>query len=152
MLIFKLCNFIKGYVVINLKTADYEKTLNLLRRKNIRIWDIEKLDEGIKFKILYEDYKRYTEIVNNQNYELINKKGVSLKYKDLKLRKGFIAGIIILIFCFFIFSSLVFNIEVVGADNNLSNQIINILNENNISMPQVSSTLNDKNIETILLK
>jgi len=152
MLIFKLCNFIKGYVVINLKTADYEKTLNLLRRKNIRIWDIEKSDEGIKFKILYEDYKKYTEIVNNQNYELINKKGVSLKYKDLKLRKGFIAGIIILIFCFFIFSSLVFNIEVVGADNNLSNQIINILNENNISMPQVSSTLNDKNIETILLK
>jgi similar to stage IV sporulation protein len=152
MLIFKLCNFIRGYVVINLKTKDYEKTLNLLRRKNINIWDIEKSDAGIKFKILYEDYKKYIELLNEQNFELLNKKGVAFKYKALKIRKGFIAGIVMLLLCFFVFTSMVFSIEVVGADNDLSKEIINILQENNISMPHISSSLNDKQIELILHK
>jgi len=48
MLIFRLYNFIRGYVVIKLENSKLRKTLNLLRRKNINMWDIEKKIDGIK--------------------------------------------------------------------------------------------------------
>lgn len=152
MLIFRLYNFIRGYVVVNLNTTNYEKTLNLLRKKNIKLWDIEKQDTGIRFKISYNDYKNYSNLLNDSNMEVVKKAGVALKYKKMKVRKGFIAGAILLLICFAIFANLVWNIEVIGANHTLSKEIIKTLKENNIDMPASANSLDSKHIETILHK
>lgn len=152
MLIFRLCNFIRGYVVINLNIANYEKTLNLLRRKGINMWDIEKLETGISFKISYNDYKKYCELIDDSNMQLVKKTGFAFKYNKIKVRKGFSAGIIILILCLFVFANVVWNIEVIGANQTLSKEIVSILKDNNISMPSTATSLNNKHIETIIHK
>ncbi len=152
MLIFRLCNLIRGYVVVKLNNPNYEKTLNLLRRKNIKLWDIEKTDIGIKFKISYEDYKNNLNILNSPEMEPLKKTGFAFKYKKLKVRKGFMAGLFLLVLCLVIFANLVWNIEVIGADYTLSKNIIRTLKENNITVPSTSAGLNHKLIETILHK
>lgn len=150
MLIFRLISLIKGYVVIKLETAGYEKTINLLRRKGIRIWDIEKYDKGIKFKITYDDYKKYSELMKKTNLNYVKQTGFALKLNKIIRRKGFIVGIFILVICLFVFTSLIWNIEIIGTDQLTSENILRVLKENEITMPSSASVLDEKNIETIL--
>ncbi len=150
MLIFKLMSLLRGYVVIRLKAANSEKVLNLLRKKGIRMWDVEKKEDGIKLKISYEDYKKYEGIIKETKMETVNKKGLSLKLGKLKVRKGFLAGLLILLVCLYVLSSLVWNVEVVGTNSVTARNIINVLEQNNITMPIAHSSLQPKKIETLI--
>lgn len=150
MLIFKLMSLLKGYVVIRLKSANYEKILNLLQRKGIRMWDIEKNEQGIRFKMSYEDYVKYEEIIKETKLETVNKKGFALKLGKLKVRKGFVAGLFILLISLYVLSSLVWNVQVIGTNNATAVNIVKILKENNITMPVSHSSLKPKKIETML--
>lgn len=150
MLIFKLMSLLRGYVVIRLRAANYEKILNLLRKKGISMWDIEKKEDSIKFKISYEDYKNYEEIIKETKMETVNKKGFALKLRKLKVRKGFVVGLFILLACLYVLSSLVWNVEVIGTNSITANKIISVLEQNNIAMPIAHSSLHPKKIETLL--
>lgn len=152
MITFRLWNLIRGYVIINITDTNYEKTINVLQRNKIKLWDIEKNDKGISFKISNDDYKKYYKIIKNVKLEPTKKTGLSFKLKKLKLRKGFVAGIIVLIICFFMFSNLVWNVEVVGANQIVSKNIKDTLSKNGIKMPSAISNLNEKHIETLLHK
>lgn len=152
MITFKLWNLIRGYVIINITDTNYEKTINVLQRNKIKLWDIEKNDKGVSFKISNDDYKKYYKIIKNVKLEPTKKTGLSFKLKKLKLRKGFVAGIIVLIICFFMFSNLVWNVEVVGANQIVSKNIKDTLSKNGIKMPSAISNLNEKHIETLLHK
>lgn len=150
MLIFKLISLLKGYVVIRLKAANCEKILNLLQRKGISMWDVEKNEQGIKLKMSYEDYVKYEEIIKETKMETVNKKGFALKLGKLKLRKGFVAGLFILLVCLYVLSSLVWNVQVIGTNNITAKSIVNVLEKNNIKMPIAHSSLKPKKIETML--
>jgi len=143
-------SLLRGYVVIRLKAANSEKVLNLLRKKGIRMWDVEKKEDGIKLKISYEDYKKYEGIIKETKMETVNKKGLSLKLGKLKVRKGFLAGLLILLVCLYVLSSLVWNVEVVGTNSVTARNIINVLEQNNITMPIAHSSLQPKKIETLI--
>ena len=150
MLIFKLMSLLTGYVVIRLKAANCEKIMNLLQKKQIRMWDVEKKDYGIKFKISYEDYKKYEDIIKETKMEAINKKGFAFNLGKLKVRKGFIVGLFILLICLYVLSSLVWNVEVIGTNNITAKNIVKALEQNNIKMPISHSSLKTKKIETML--
>lgn len=152
MITFKLWNLIRGYVIIDITDTNYEKTINVLQRNKIKLWDIEKKEVGISFKISNDDYKRFHKLMKESKLEPSKKTGLSFKIKKLKLRKGFIAGTIILIFCFFMFTNLIWNIEVVGVNHIISKEIKDTLSENGIKMPSTIGNLDEKHIETILHK
>lgn len=152
MIIFRLWNLIRGYVVINITNTNYEKIINLLQRNKINLWDIEKKEVGISFKISYDDYKKYYKLMKDTKIETVKKAGFAFKIKKIELRKGFMAGIVILVLCFFFFANLVWNIEVIGANQTIAKEIINVLNENNIKMPSTLGSLNEKHIETLIHK
>ncbi len=150
MLIFKLVSMLRGYAVIRLKGANSEKIINLLRRKGILMWDVEKNEDGIKLKISYEDYERYKDTIEEAKIETVNKKGLALKVKKLKLRKGFVAGLLILIVCLYIFSSMVWNVEVVGTNSTTAKNIIKVLEQNNVKVPMAHTGIKPKKIETLI--
>lgn len=150
MLIFKLMSLLRGYVVIRLKAANCEKILNLLRKNGIRMWDVEKKESEVKLKISYEDYKKYKHIIEKTKMETVNKKGLAFKLRTLKVRKGFVAGLLILLACLYIFSSLVWRVEVIGTDGVTAGNIVKALEQNNITMPAAHSSIRPEKIETIL--
>lgn len=152
MIIFRLWNLIRGYVVINITNTNYEKVINLLQKNKINLWDIEKKEVGISFKISYDDYKKYYKLMKDTKIETVKKTGFAFKYKKIKLRKGFVAGIAIVVLCLFLFANLVWNIEVIGVDQTIAKEIKNVLNENNIKMPLTEGSLNEKHVETIIHK
>ncbi len=150
MLIFKLMYLLRGFVVIRLKNGNFEKIINLLQRKNIKMWDIEKNEHGVKFKISYEDYKKYEEILKDKNVETVKKTGFAFKLGKLKVRKGFVAGLFVLLVCLFVLSSLVWNVQVIGTNNLTAIKIVKLLEKNDIKMPITHSSLKPKKIETML--
>jgi len=152
MLTFRLWNLIRGYVIINITDTNYEKTINVLQRNKIKLWDIEKRDMGISFRISIDDYKKYHKLIKEINLKPTKKHGLSLNFKKLKIRKGFVAGILILIIGFFMLSNLIWSVDVIGANQSITKQIKNILKNNDIKMPTLSKNLNEKHIETLIHK
>lgn len=152
MIVFRLWNLIRGFVLINITNTNYEKTINLLQKNKISLWDIKKNDTGVSFKIAYDDYKKYYKLIKETTIEPVKKTGFAFNLQKMKLRKGFIVGFVMLVLCFFMFTNLVWNIEIIGVNQTISKQIKNVLNDYDIKMPSTISGLNEKHIETIIHK
>lgn len=152
MLIFKLMYLIRGYVVVRLRDANFEKIMNLLRKKGIAMWDVEKKENEIKFKISYDDYRKYQDIIKETRMETIKKKGLALNLRKIKVRKGFVGGLFILLICLYLLSSLVWNVQVIGTNNTTAKKIKLVLEENEIKVPVSQGSLETKSIETMLYK
>ena len=149
MLIFKLMYLIRGYVVIRTDDKNAEKVLNILRRRNIAVWDVEKKGKGIKFKISYEDYIKNSNLIN----EIVNpviKRGAMLKLNKVKFRKGFSIGLLILIISLYLLTSMIWDVEVVGTNQTNTNEILGLLEENKIKIPVSISRIETKQLETLI--
>ena len=149
MLIFKLMYLIRGYVVIRRDDMNSEKLLNILRRRNISVWDVEKKDKKIKFKISYEDYIKHSDLIN----EIVkpeSKRGVLLKLNKLKLRRGFSIGLLILIISLDLLTSMIWDVEVIGTNQPNTNEIIRLLEKNKIKLPFALSQIETKKLETLI--
>ena len=149
MLIFKLLYLIRGYVVIRVDDINSEKTLNILRRRNINVWDVEKKDKGIKFKIFYEDYKANLDLISVV-IKPVSKKGFMLKLNKIKFRRGFSIGILILIISLYLLTYMIWGIEVVGTNQTNTNKIIDLLQENQVKIPLPISQVEAKKLETLI--
>ncbi len=149
MLIFKLMYLIRGYVVIRVNSINSEKTLNILRRRNIKVWDVEKRDKGIKFKISYEDYIAHLDLIS-EIMKPVSKKGFMLKLNKIKFRRGFSIGIVILIISLYLLTSMIWDVEVVGTNQTNKNKILAILQENQVKVPVPISQIEAKKLETLI--
>lgn len=149
MLIFKLMYLIRGYVVIRLDDINKEKTLNILRRRNIIVWDVEKKNKGIKFKISYDDYVAHSDLIN-EIMKPVNKKGFMLKLNKIKFRKGFSIGLLILILSLYLLTSMIWDVEVVGTNQTNTKKIIELLEKNQITIPVSMSQVETRKIETLI--
>lgn len=149
MLIFKLNNFIRGYLVIRSDALNSEKVLNILRRKNIRVWDVQKKDKGIRFKISYEDYIKNSSLID-EIMKPVAKKGARFKLEKLKFRRGFSMGIFILIIALYLLTSMIWEVEVVGTSQTRINEIMAFLEENKIKTPLALSNKEAKKLENLI--
>ena len=76
-----------------LMALHWEKILNILNRKSIRVWDLEKNNKGVRFKISYDDYIKHSDLIN-EIMKPVNKKGFMIKLNKLKFRRGFSMGLL----------------------------------------------------------
>ncbi len=152
MLIFRLLNYLRGYVVIKISGSNYEKTLNLLSRRNISIWDVEKKDDYLSFKLAYDDYSKNTDLFEENKMQLTKTTGIAFKLHKIKSRKGFLLGAFILILCLYVYSTLIWSIELVGGNEKLKNEIKEALSSYEVKLPTNENNINEKHIETILYK
>ncbi len=150
MLSQRIDNFIKSYVIVNLKTKNYEKTLNLLRRKNIVMWDIVKIQDGISFKIYKRDIEKNKQFFHDANINPVRKVGLMFKLNKLYMRLGFITGAILIIIYIFIYCSFAWNIRILGNEKILEADIVQFLNENDIKTPVKIDKINNKEIEDLI--
>lgn len=149
MLIFKLFYLIRGYVVIHLDDIHWEKNLNILHRKNIRVWDLEKKNKEVRFKISYDDYIKHSDLIN-EIMKPVNKKGFMIKLNKLKLRRGFSLGLLIMIVSLYLLTSMIWGIEVVGTNQTNTNKILDLLQENKVKVPLPLSRIEAKKLEILI--
>lgn len=150
MLSQRISNFIKSYVVVNLKTKNYEKVLNVLRRKNVVMWDVNKIQDGVSFKIYKKDFEKNKQFFQDINIKPIRKIGIMFKLKKLYLRVGFVAGAILIFIYVFVFCSFAWDIKVIGNEKLKESDIVKYLSDNHIKTPIKIKKISNKHVEDLI--
>lgn len=126
MILLNLWNFIRGYVIINVKGYFVEKFINLCANKGIYLWDIKrKMPHSMVLKVSVKGFKSLRGIAKKTRckVKIVRKVGIPfIKYR-YRRRKSFLAGFVIFFAIIYILSSFIWVIEIHGV-NKVNPQVI----------------------------
>ncbi|TCO80042.1 sporulation protein YqfD [Marinisporobacter balticus] len=132
MIIVKLWNFFRGYVVIKIEGLALEKFINYAIARGIYLWDIVRIDyTTLEAKVGLEGYKELRHIVKRAGcrVKIRQKIGYPFFMYKIKMRKMFVVGFAIAICIIMSTTSFVWNVEIVGNEKISQTEIRERLNE-----------------------
>lgn len=144
MLLIKLFNLFKGYVVILVKGTFPERFLNLCTRRKIFLWNIKR-EENMTANISIQDFKRLKEISKKSfcRIHIIKKVGLPFFIYKHKKRKAMVIGIVGIAVVLYIMSYFVWAVQIIG-NTNISYDLL----EQELYNAGVKSGVLRKNIDT----
>lgn len=131
MLVLKLWNYIRGYVVIRVQGLTLEKFINMCTVRNIYLWDVKRVGNTVlEAKIGIKGFKDLRKIVKKLGCKVSirKKQGYPFWIYKLKKRKMLLIGAF---FCFLLLifiSTFIFSIEIAGNENVETAEIVYKLN------------------------
>lgn len=132
MLAIKIWNYFRGYVIIRVEGLTLEKFLNLATNKDIYLWDIERIEYTvIEAKVSIKGFKSLRKVVRKVGCRayIVEKRGFPFLLEKLRKRKMLGLGFIIFIGMIFFLTSFIWNIEISGNEKIKDEEIINFLEE-----------------------
>lgn len=117
MLILRLWNYIRGYVIIFVEGFFPEKFINICINRGIFLWDINREKScAITLKVGIKAFKKLKPIVRKTRcrLQIKAKKGLPFLFYRYRKRKTFLAGCLIFIGMVCFLSSFIWDIEVYG--------------------------------------
>ena len=155
MLAIKIWNYLKGYVIIRIKGLTLERLLNLALSKDIYLWNVNRINTTtIEATVSLEGLDALEEIINKSGCRVEISQRVGLPYilDRLKHRKMFVFGIAVFISLILVLSNIVWQIEITGAEQTPTEEIIQLLKENEIKVGRFKSQIDIDEVEGIILK
>lgn len=144
-----LLNYILGFVEVEIEGFFLERFMNLCLQNNIYIWGIKR--EGstkIKFSVGINDFKRIKKITKSVKYKLrISKKvGIPFFIFKYKKRKILFLGITVLTCIIFVISGFIWNIEILGVDEEAKKIILQEIENKDIKIGIRKNKINKNEI------
>ena len=155
MLAIKIWNYLKGYVIIRIKGLTLERLLNLALSKDIYLWDVNRINSTtIEATVSLEGLDALEEIITKSGcrVELVKKVGLPYILDRLKYRKMFVFGITVFICLMITLSNIIWEIEIIGAEQTPSKEIIELLKDNQIKVGKFKKQIDTSEVEGIILK
>lgn len=154
MLVIRLWNYFRGYVIIKVEGLMLEKLINDAINNNIYLWDIERVDYttlvarvGLNgFKRLIQSIERFGCRVN-----VVKEKGLPFFVSRLKNRKMMVVGFIAFFCIIFFLTSFIWTVEVIGEDKNINDKVIAYLKKYDIKPGIKKSNIDIKMIKDQLI-
>ncbi|MFZ5965916.1 MAG: sporulation protein YqfD [Bacillota bacterium] len=126
MLVVKLWNFFRGYVIIRIEGLSLEKFLNYAIARGIYLWDITKLDyTTLEAKVGLRGYKELRHIVKKSGCKVKINMKIGYPFFMLKMRTrkmlmfGFMLSLLLLVLC----TSFILEIQIIG-NTQISDELI----------------------------
>jgi len=135
MSLYRKVKNVKGIMKISVEGFFIERFINLCLQKNIEIWDIERINEGIiNVKIFYINYEEICEIADTTRCKIliIEKNGAPFFIKRYKHRKLFVALIVIITILIVILNMFIWKIDIIGEFSIPIEEVKKILEDENI--------------------
>jgi similar to stage IV sporulation protein len=117
MLLLRLWNYMRGYVIILVEGYFLEKFINICAHRQIFLWDIKKHKNSIlTLKISIKGFKLLRPISRKSRcrVRIIKKKGLPFVLSRYRRRKTFVAGAVLFILLIYILTSFIWVIELKG--------------------------------------
>ncbi len=156
MLILRLWNYIKGYVIIIVEGYFLEKFINICTHRNIRLWNVRwQKNSRVSMRLSIDDFKQIRPVVKKTKCKvhIDKRKGLPFILNRYKSRKAFIIGSGICIITFFLISSFVWDISVKGNNNISTEFIMERLKENGVETGALKFRINtDDVVENMMLQ
>lgn len=122
MLLIKLWNYLRGYVIIKMSGEYTERLLNQAAIKGIYLWDVRRINsQTLTAKIGVKDFFRLCRLSRKtrSRIRILQRAGFSFLCRKLIRRKMLIVGGILFIFALYFLSSLIWSIEILAEDPNI---------------------------------
>lgn len=132
MLILRLWNYFRGYVIIRIEGLSLERFINMCIAKGIYLWDIQRLDyTTMEAKVGVKGFKGMRRLARRSGCKIhISKKhGYPFRAHKLKKRKMLLMGAFFSCIVLIITSTFVFTIDVVGNEKVSDEEILEVLEE-----------------------
>lgn len=156
MLIWRLWNYIKGYVIIIVEGYFLEKFINICTHRNIRLWNVKwQKNSRVSMKLGIDDFKELRPVVKKTRCKvhIVKRKGIPFILNRYKSRKAFVIGSGICIVIFFLISSFIWDISVTGNNNVSTEFILERLRENGVKTGALKFRINtDEIVENMMLQ
>lgn len=154
MLAIKIWNYLRGYVIIEVEGLTLERLLNLATFHNIYLWDIKRSSNIVlEMKLSIKGFKEMKKIVKKVGciIEIKEKKGFPFIIYKIKQRKMLALGFMMFLLAIFFLTSTIWKIEIIGAIQTPSEEIISLLKENNIRIGKLKYNIDNESIRSILI-
>ncbi|WIV10692.1 sporulation protein YqfD [Proteiniborus sp. MB09-C3] len=135
MLVIRIWNYFRGYVIIKIEGLTLEKFINLAISKNIILWDIIRIDyTTLKAKVSVAGFKELRDVVQKVGcrVSVVEKKGYPFFINKFKYRKMLALGSVISISLVIFFTSFIWRIDIVGNERIKDEEITNVLLSMNV--------------------
>lgn len=154
MLAIKLWNYLKGYVIIKINGLSLERLLNLALANDIYLWDVKRIDNTeIEATVSLLGYRSLESIVGKIGckMEILYRSGLPFIMERLKRRKMLGFGAIIFVCLIILLSSVVWEIDIKGAEQIPLDEIFSVLEVNNIKVGKFKQNIQVNRVKEILL-
>ncbi len=154
MLILKLWNFLRGYVVITIEGFGLEKFINYAISRGIYLWDIFRINHMVlEAKVSLKGYKELRHIIKKTGCRIKIRERIGCPFfiHKIKKRKMFAAGLLIALFLIFTSVSFIWNIEIKGNEGISDQNIKKLLNELGLYKGAFKYYLNIPEIENCMM-
>lgn len=132
MLLLRLINWLRGYVICEITGFFLEKFINMVTLKGIIVWGIRKKGKNsFKMCIRIKDFKKLRHPAKSTGIRIRikKKKGFPFLLHKYRKRKGVFAGFIAFLAIIFVMSGYIWSIDISGNEAISDEKILNVLNE-----------------------
>ncbi|AOY77555.1 sporulation protein YqfD [Clostridium formicaceticum] len=132
MLILKLWNYLRGYVIIKIEGLALERFINMCIAREIYLWDIQRINyTTLEAKIGIKAFKTLRKLARRAGCKVYisEKNGYPFWFSKVKKRKMLILGAFFSLILLLVVSSFVLIIDVTGNENVSKAEILTVLEE-----------------------
>ncbi len=154
MLILKLWNYFRGYVIITIEGYFLEKFINICIHREIFLWDIKRHgSRKMTLKISINGFKMLRPIALKTKCRVRIAKRVGLPFikHRYKKRKTFLIGAVACIVLFYIMTSFIWSIEISGNKKINSDFIMEKLSESGVKQGVLKYKIDTKKVVSDLM-
>ncbi len=154
MLLIRIWNYIRGYVIIIVNGYFLEKFINICIHRQIFLWDLKRRNKNeMTLKVSIKGFKVLRPIAKKTkcSVHLVGKRGLPFTLSRYKKRKTFLLGACIFIFLFYVLTSFIWSIEIIGNKNIKSEKIVEVLETYGVGTGKVKFNVNTDNIVNNLM-
>lgn len=153
-MILKLWNYFRGYVIITIEGYFLEKFINICIHRQIFLWDIKRHgSRKMTLKISIKGFKLLRPIALKTKCRVRISKRVGLPFikSRYKKRKTFLVGAVACVVLFYVMTSFIWSIEIVGNEKINSSFILDKLSESGIKQGVLKYKVDTKKVVNDLM-
>lgn len=155
MLLLRLWNYLRGYVIIIVEGYFVEKFFNVCIHRQILLWDIKRQTGSIVLmRVSIKGFKLLRPVARKTRcrVRIVKKRGIPFILNKYRRRKTFAVGAVIFVLLIFVMTSFVWSVEVTGNKKLTTEFIKSALSTNGIKPGLLKYKIDtDKAVEGMML-
>ncbi|HOJ81112.1 MAG TPA: sporulation protein YqfD, partial [Clostridiales bacterium] len=134
-MLFRLWNYLRGYVIIIVEGFFIEKFINICARRRIHLWDVRiQRERRVTARVSISGFRLIRPVARKTGcrVRLLKKRGLPFVFSKYRRRKAFFAGAVLFVVLINVLASFVWSIEITGNEKLDTVFLENVLAANGI--------------------
>jgi similar to stage IV sporulation protein len=151
----KILNFLRGYLLIEIKGNALERFINQINNKGIELWGIERIEKDFyKARIKINKFNSLRPLLRRRmcSVKILQKKGLPVIIYRIKRRYFILLGLIFFILLLYASSSFLWFISINGTENISEDKIFHVLNDSNVKPGILKKNIRLEDLEKLIIQ